>query len=145
MRRSTCIAVLALAACSPKPPQATPPQEPTPPAVPGAGEESGHDFSTPEGTVLAFIDASARGDLELMAECFSIRSDGEFHAILDGTIPQDGLNEIGDMFEGASVVGTTMGPDGVTALVKVKLEWEGRPFEEIRVHTEGRVWKITGF
>jgi hypothetical protein len=145
MRHSLVLSVVLLASCTPPPATDT-----TPAKKPGglpSGLELGRDpdLAGPEGVVLTFIEAASGKDVDALGTCFSSRSDKEFQAILEGKVTPDDLSQIADMFTGASIVKTTMGPEGVTAVVKVKLEWEGREFEEIKVHAEGSAWKITGF
>jgi hypothetical protein len=145
MRLAIILSFVVLASCSPPPAADT-----TPAKEPGglpSGLELGRDpeLAGPEEAVLAFIDAAASKDVDALGQCFSTRSEKEFQAILEGKVSADDLGQIADMFTGASIVKSTMGPEGVTAVVKVKLEWEGREFEEIKVHAEGGAWKITGF
>jgi len=145
MRHMLVLSIVLLTACSPPPAADTTPAK-NPGGLP-SGLELGRDpdLAGPEGVVLAFIDAASSKDVDALGECFSSRSDKEFQAILEGKVTSDDLTQIADMFTGASIVKTTMGPEGATAVVKVKLEWEGREFEEIKVHAEGGAWKITGF
>lgn len=145
MRHVIVLSIVLLWSCSPPPDTGT-----TPAREPGklpSGLELGRDpeLAGPEAVVLALIDAAASKDVDALGECFSSRSDPEFQAIMEGEVTPDDLSQIADMFTGASIVKTTMGPEGVTAVVKVKLEWEGREFEEIKVHAEGSAWKVTGF
>ena len=144
MRHAPALVIVLLASCGPPPADTTPAKKPG--GLP-SGLELGRDpaLAGPEEAVLAFIDAAASKDVDALGECFSTRSDKEFQAIIEGKVTADDLSQIADMFSGASVVKSTMGPEGVTAVVKVKLEWEGREFEEIKVHAEGSAWKITGF
>ncbi|MBW2263073.1 MAG: hypothetical protein JRG91_13960 [Deltaproteobacteria bacterium] len=143
MRHAFIISFTILASCSP-PAANAPPASGT---VLPASLELARDpaLSGPEDVILTFIEAAAKKDADVLSQCFSIRSDKEFQAILEKNVSADDLSEIAGMFKGASIVKTTMGPDGVTAVVKVKLEWEGREFEEIRLHAEGSAWKITSF
>ena len=143
MRPALILLIVVLACCSPPAATAPPPAEP---GLPG-GLELARDpeLAGPEDAVLTFIEAAAGKDADVLSQCFSSRSEKEFQAILEGKVSADDLSQIADMFTGASIVKTTLSPDGVTAVVKVKLEWEGREFEEIKVHAEGSAWKITGF
>ncbi len=144
MRHVLAVTMVLLASCKPPAADTTPAKEPG--QLP-SGLELGRDpeLAGPEGVVLAFIDAASSKDVDALGQCFSSRSEKEFQAIMEGKVSADDLAQIADMFTGASIVKTTMGPEGATAVVKVKLEWEGREFEEIKVHAEDGAWKITGF
>ena len=103
------------------------------------------DFSTPEAAVGTFIRGCAEKDVEILSQCFSNDAEKEFSGIIAKEVNEKDLNELEQMFGRASVTEAVMKAGGMSAAVKVKLEWEGRPDETLTVVKEGADWKIQGF
>jgi hypothetical protein len=146
MRALAISALLALPACAGAGAGSAPPAAPSPePPAETPEKTGGADFSRPESAVATFIDACTAKDAELIAQCFSTHADGEFAALARGEAGEEDLEELKRMFEGASIVDTTMAQDESSAVVRVKLQWEGRNHEDLVLADEGGAWKIRSF
>ncbi len=99
------------------------------------------DFASPASAVATFILAAYGKDANLLALCFSARSEDEFAKIREKKLTAKDLDDLAKQFEGARVSGPAE-IEGDTAEVPVSL---GARTEKFHMVLEGGAWKIKGF
>ena len=147
MKHALMIVLLALVACT-KPEAEVAHPDAAPPAVDDgapAPNEAACEFCRPEAAVQTFIGACAAKDMALLARCFAADAAKEFSVIVEGTISEEDLGELQEMFAGAEVAEVTVGADEASATVRVNLTLESRPHEDLKLVKEGEEWKILDF
>lgn len=111
-----------------------------PKAAPPASASKG-DFSSPAAAAQTFFAAAVAKDANLLALCFSARSEDEFAEIREKKLAAKDLDELSKQFEGATVAGPAE-IEGDTAEVPVSFGGRTDKFHMVK---EGDAWKIKGF
>ena len=111
-----------------------------PPDAPPAAGAPGAVWSAAAGARPVFAAAVAK-DANLLALCFSAKSEDEFAKIREKKLAAKDLDEIAKQFEGATVAGPAE-IEGDTAEVPVSFGGRTDKFHMVK---EGDAWKIKGF
>lgn len=109
----------------------------------GEFKANGSGFSTPDAAVTTFFEAAETKDVEVLSVCFSKNSDGEFRSLVEKTTSDEMLDELRDMFQGATITSTDASDQ--EAVVEVALPNFDRGEETLNLVKEGDAWRIRGF
>jgi hypothetical protein len=117
-------------------------QNPTGAAPPNEGNLpiAAGDFSTPKASIQTFISAAASKNVDLLSKCFADDAAEEFKAIRNKSANQKDLDDLAEMFKGATIEGEET--SGTKSTVKVKLQTRA---EEIELSKSANGWKILDF
>ena len=108
-------------------------------APPAAGSQG--YCPPPAAAAQTFFAAAVAKDANLLALCFSAKSEDEFAKIREKKLAAKDLDEIAKQFEGATVAGPAE-IEGDTAEVPVSFGGRTDKFHMVK---EGDAWKIKGF
>ena len=99
------------------------------------------DFSTPESTVETFINAAMEKDVEILSQCFSERSPGEWDDLRYKRSTDKDLSQGKKFVSGGTIIKTEM--DGTDAAI-VFVKFKSRD-EKIHMVKENGRWYIGDF
>ena len=103
--------------------------------------QSTQDFSTPKSAVETFILASTQMDKNVLSECFSDHSPGEWDEIRNKTVSKKDLKELKEFVQGAEITNIEMEGEN-QAIVFVKFTTRD---EKIHTVKENGRWFISDF
>ena len=98
------------------------------------------DFSTPRAAVQTLITAATTKNVDLLSQCFAETASEEFKPFRTKSASADDLNEIAELFKGATVAAEET--QGGSATVNVKLQTRE---EEIELSKSAEGWKVVDF